>query len=323
MNQPLFVVYDDIYLDWQLGSGDGTHPTNPIRAKLATQMLVDSLGDQAQVIAPTSESSKTRDLAALLATHDEGFVARTLAGHCSEWQGNRPAMGDAAFAMFAGTVRGVEAILAGEAKIVFNPQGAKHHAQFANASGFCAFNDMAYAASAFLAAGLKPLYIDWDIHAGDGVHEMLKHTPVPTISIHHDSTYPRNPEMQTMNGTRGAVHHPEWHSYNFSLLTGDGDDWFKKFIDEAAAIIDEYQPDVILVAAGADGHGGATNLAEYAKYTEAGFRYAAEMVAEKASAYSQGRVLIGGAGGYQPFKETPETWALVVETIYRNTKTGA
>jgi hypothetical protein len=42
------------------------------------------------------------------------------------------------------------------------------------------------------------------------------------------------------------------------------------------------------------------------------------MIAEKAVAYSGGRVLIGGAGGYQPLVETPQTWVLVVETIYNN-----
>jgi acetoin utilization deacetylase AcuC-like enzyme len=40
------------------------------------------------------------------------------------------------------------------------------------------------------------------------------------------------------------------------------------------------------------------------------------MVSDMAIKHSEGRVLIGGAGGYQPEKETPETWALVVETIY-------
>jgi hypothetical protein len=35
-----------------------------------------------------------------------------------------------------------------------------------------------------------------------------------------------------------------------------------------------------------------------------------------ANKHADGRVIIGGAGGYQPLKETPETWALVVETIY-------
>lgn len=76
------------------------------------------------------------------------------------------------------------------------------------------------------------------------------------------------------------------------------------------------QPDVILVAAGADGHTGPGNITAGANYTSVGFKYAAEMVAEMANKHADGRVIIGGAGGYQPLKETPETWALVVETIY-------
>ena len=88
------------------------------------------------------------------------------------------------------------------------------------------------------------------------------------------------------------------------------------FIDDAKEIIDAYAPDVILLAAGADGHTGANLLGVDSNYTEKGFKYAAEMVAEMAIKHSEGRVLIGGAGGYQPLKETPETWALVVETIY-------
>jgi hypothetical protein len=35
MSKPLTIAYSDIYLDWKLGAGDGSHPTNPVRAKLA------------------------------------------------------------------------------------------------------------------------------------------------------------------------------------------------------------------------------------------------------------------------------------------------
>lgn len=35
MSKPLTISYSDIYLDWELGAGDDSHPTNPVRAKLA------------------------------------------------------------------------------------------------------------------------------------------------------------------------------------------------------------------------------------------------------------------------------------------------
>lgn len=323
MTEQLLVTYDEIYLQWQLGAGDGSHPTNPIRAAIATDLLVSRLENDVRVTDPAPVETEEADRAALDATHEQSYVARTLAGDSGKWLGTRPEVGAAAFAMFRGSIRGVEAILSGEAKVVFNPQGAKHHARFDRGSGFCVFNDMAYAAKAFQAAGLRPLYIDWDIHAGDGVMHMLAGSGVPTISIHHGSTYPSDSRMQLMTGERGELHEPEVHNYNFNVAQGDGDDVFTQYIDAAAAIIDDHKPDVILLAAGADGHTGANTLVPLANYTKAGFHYAASMIAAKANQHSQGRVLIGGAGGYQPLKETPETWALVVETIFTGIRKDA
>jgi len=316
MQQKLTVVYDDIYLDWKLGPGDGSHPTNPMRAKLATELLVASLGKQVRVIKPNLKARAKRDLAALKQTHNPDYVDRTISGENSEWWGNKPSVGQAGFAMFQGTIRALESILSGKSKVAFNPQGAKHHARFDFGSGFCVFNDMAWAAKTLLDSGMRPLYIDWDIHAGDGVMHMLKGFGVPTISIHNAMGYPGDREMQTLDGTRAPKHDKAGHNYNFNVLEGDGDDVFKQYIDAAAGIVDEYQPNIILVAAGADGHTGVGNLGAIANYTSDGFRYAAEMIADKALAYADGRVLLGGAGGYQPLKETPETWALVVETIF-------
>jgi acetoin utilization protein AcuC len=312
---PLHVVYSDVYLDWLLGAGDGSHPTNPVRAKLATELLVERLGAAVKVLPPVDPTKVEADLAALKSLHDVGYVTRTLQGDNGEWVGNKPHVAAAGFAMFQGSIRALEAILDGKAVVAFNPQGAKHHAKFGHASGFCVFNDMAYAAKALVKAGLRPLYIDWDVHAGDGVMHMLKGTGVATISIHNANGYPSDAEMQSF-GVRGELHDAEAHNYNFNVLSGDGDDVFKEFIDAAAEIIDRYKPDVILLAAGADGHTGFGNLGSITNYTAEGFRYASEMIAEKAVAYSGGRVLIGGAGGYQPLVETPQTWALVVETIY-------
>jgi acetoin utilization deacetylase AcuC-like enzyme len=41
------------------------------------------------------------------------------------------------------------------------------------------------------------------------------------------------------------------------------------------------------------------------------------MVADFAKNHAQSRVLIGGAGGYQPESHTPQVWATVVETIFQ------
>lgn len=78
-------------------------------------------------------------------------------------------------------------------------------------------------------------------------------------------------------------------------------------------VIDGYKPDVILLAAGADGIKDSP-LGE-ANYSYDGFAYAAAMVADAAE-HCEGRVLIGGADGYQPLDHTSRSWANVVEDIY-------
>jgi acetoin utilization deacetylase AcuC-like enzyme len=177
---------------------------------------------------------------------------------------------------------------------------------------------MAYAALKLQEAGLRPLYLDWDIHAGDGVHHILKETNIPTLSIHQSGIYPLDAELSSPSkrGTRHTMHDLEALSYNWNLVSGDGDDGLEWAMDEAAAVIDAYKPDVILLAAGADGHAGINNLGINSNFSYEGFVRAAALVADLAVKHSKGRVVIGGAGGYQPLDHTPEIWSQVVSTIY-------
>ena len=114
---------------------------------------------------------------------------------------------------------------------------------------------------------------------------------------------------------RHELHQIAEHAYNWNVLDDDGDEGFKWAIDEAAKVIDGYAPNVILLAAGADGHEGQNDLGINNQYTYAGFEYAADVEAELAEKHNA-LVLIGGAGGYQAFDHTPEIWARVVERIY-------
>jgi acetoin utilization protein AcuC len=319
MSKPLVIAYSDQYLDWQLGAGDSSHPTNPVRAKLATEKLVEKLGDNAIVIDPTPEGSEAGDREALSLVHSERHIHAALNNFVDpQWSGANRQVAEAGFAMFRGTVRLVEKLLAGQIQVGFNPQGAKHHARRDASSGFCVYNDMAYAALKLQEAGLRPLYLDWDIHAGDGVHHILKQTKIPTLSTHQGGIYPLDAELSnpSKRGTRHTHHDVDALSYNWNLVSGDGDDGLRWAMDEAAAVIDAYKPDVILLAAGADGHAGTNNLGVNSNFSYRGFENAAKIVGALARKHSQGRVLIGGAGGYQPLDHTPEIWSLVVSEIY-------
>lgn len=319
----LKVAYSPDYLNWQLGSGDGNHPTQPIRARIALEWLKEDLGSEVDVIDPDIKRADRRELETI---HHPAFVSEVLdLGECADWTDSRPQMGQTALKMFSGTARLVEMIIRNQTKIGFNPQGAKHHAQYRTSEGFCVFNDFAWAAKAFERAGLKVVYIDWDVNAGDGVQNLLADTDIPTFSIHGHGIYPTHSD--TWNGdyenkkTTGNYtwHNEEQHWYNWCLTRGEGDAGFKWAIDEIAKKVAEYKPDVILLATGADGHEGENwGL----KYTFDGYAYASKVIAELANKYADGRVLIGGAGGYQPYTHTPRIWANVVRDIYTQTNEG-
>ena len=323
-HQPLTVAYSPEYLNWQLGAGDGTHPTNPVRAEIATQHLVDKLGDRVSVIDP-AQADHIQVRGAIESVHDRDYVSSVLdEGRSSEWDFQSVAMGRTAAAMFAGTQMLVSGMLAGDVQVGFNPQGAKHHAQFDRGTGFCVFNDMAWAAREFAANGMRPIYVDWDIHAGDGVQHLLEDTNIPTLSVHNHSTYPYdretvNPELARA-GENHTAHDPARAIYNWGINPGSGDETFAWALNEMEHVIADYQPDVILLAAGADGQGGGSNLGTLANYSYDGFEQAARMVARMANRYTRGRVLIGGAGGYQPLDHTPRIWANVVSRIWLDTQ---
>ncbi len=301
----LTIAYSDEYLNWKLGNGTGSHPTNAIRAKLATELIVKEHGDNVEIIEPTVFSYDRESLESI---HDEAYVARVLDdGNSGEWYPDDTAMGQTALTMFAGTARLVEGMIRGDFTVGFNPQGAKHHAQFDTSSGFCVFNDMAWAAEEFGRQGEKVLYIDWDAHHGDGVENLLAgDLNLVTASIHDANIFP---------GT-GHKSIPTSGIYNFPLETGAGDDEFKSRMDMIEALADELKPTMILLATGADAH--ITDPLSSLNFDYPGYEYAADTISRIAAKHSGGRVLIGGAGGYQPETHTPKVWATVVNRIYSN-----
>ena len=300
MNNKLHIAYGDVYLDWKLGEN---HPTNPKRAKYAVELIKE---DRDFVLVSPDIVPSDRDR--LESIHDKKFVSRVIdEGVCAEW--DEPVskkLGQVATHMFAGTVRLVEKMLEDNVRVAFNPQGAKHHAQYNRSSGFCVFNDMAWAAKEFAKNGMRPMYIDWDAHHGDGVENLLASSrDIVTCSIHDGTVFP---------GTGLDGHKKSFGIYNWALDPGSGDDVFMQCMDEISQLADEIKPDVILLATGADAH--RTDPLATLRFDYPGYEYAAKAVGHIARSYANGRVLIGGAGGYQPFDHTPQIWANVVTTVH-------
>ena len=86
-----------------------------------------------------------------------------------------------------GTLKAAKLILSNSADAAFNPSGGFHHAGPERASGFCYINDMALAIIILAEAGKRVLYLDVDVHHGDGVAYAFYDRPdVMTISFHQN-----------------------------------------------------------------------------------------------------------------------------------------
>src|SRR5207249_1522978 len=99
-------------------------------------------------------------------------------------------MHDAAAAVAGGSLRAIEAILRGDVEHAFHPGGGLHHAMPSRASGFCVYNDPAIATARARRDGLRILYVDLDVHHGDGVEAIHATDPgVLTVSFHESGRY--------------------------------------------------------------------------------------------------------------------------------------
>lgn len=76
-------------------------------------------------------------------------------------------------------------VIAGEGDVVINWMGGFHHARKTSASGFCYINDIVLCILELLKVFPRVLYLDIDVHHGDGVEEAFLHTNrVMTVSFH-------------------------------------------------------------------------------------------------------------------------------------------
>ena len=150
-----------------------------------------------------------------------------------------------------GTLVGAELILSGKADIVFNPSGGFHHAGPERASGFCYINDVALACMILAEEGKRVLYLDVDVHHGDGVaYAFYERSDVMTISLHQN---PRT--LFPGTGFENEIGSGEGRGYcvNVPLPVGTYDEaYMQAFETLVRPLVGSYNPDVIVFELGAD-----------------------------------------------------------------------
>jgi acetoin utilization deacetylase AcuC-like enzyme len=236
----------------------GEHPERPARIAAVVEELerLDWLGYQ-RVLSPPVERP------VLERVHPPDYVSG-IERACAEGGGFldadtliSPGSFQAALHGAGGAVAMVETLLsAGPGAVGFSahrPPG--HHALASRAMGFCLFNHVAVAARhARAAAGLeRVLVLDWDVHHGNGTNDIFHDSAgVLFCSIHQWPLYPG-----TGPGSDVGTGAGRGYTINLPVPGGSGDAVFVSLVrDVVVPVAREYGPELILISAGFDAHGG-------------------------------------------------------------------
>ncbi|CAM1507354.1 Fc.00g069950.m01.CDS01 [Cosmosporella sp. VM-42] len=138
--------------------------------------------------------------------------------------------------------------------------GGLHHAKRAEASGFCYINDIVLAILQLLRYYPRVLYIDIDVHHGDGVEEAFFSTDrVMTVSFHKwdpNNFFPGTGAIDD-NGPKSEHNPGAHHAFNVPLNDGITDQQYDDLFNTVVGkIVEKFRPSAIALQCGADSLAG-------------------------------------------------------------------
>ncbi|CBX91288.1 histone deacetylase [Plenodomus lingam] len=153
-----------------------------------------------------------------------------------------------------GTMEGAARLNRGKCDVAVNWAGGLHHAKKSEASGFCYVNDIVLGIIELLRYKQRVLYIDIDVHHGDGVEEAFYTTDrVMTVSFHKYGEYfPGTGELRDIGVGAGKN-----YAVNFPLRDGITDDTYRNIFEPVIeAVMTYYGPEAIVLQCGGDSLSG-------------------------------------------------------------------
>ncbi|MCM3626354.1 acetoin utilization protein AcuC [Paenibacillus glycanilyticus] len=224
-----------------------------------------------------------------------------------------PGMHAAAATITAGSVHAAELVMSGTATHAYHMAGGLHHAFPDRGAGFCVYNDAAVAIQYIRKTyGARVLYIDTDVHHGDGVQWSFYDDPdVCTYSIHETGKF-------LFPGT-GFVHEKGADAgygacFNVPMEPYTEDDsWLECFRSSITKIAEVFKPDIIVSQHGCDAH-----AYDPLSHIHCSMRIYQEMpviIHELAHKHTEGRWVALGGGGYDWWRVVPRAWSLVWLTM--------
>ncbi len=150
-----------------------------------------------------------------------------------------------------GSVSGASHLIANEADIAINWMGGMHHAKRDEASGFCFANDIVLGTLELLKFFPRVLYVDIDIHHGDGVEEAFYTTDrVMTVSFHKygDAFFPGTGHLDDVGADNG-----EGYAVNVPLRDGMDDECYVTIFKAVIGhVMQFFRPGAVVLQCGAD-----------------------------------------------------------------------
>jgi acetoin utilization deacetylase AcuC-like enzyme len=206
---------------------------------------------------------------------------------------------DAASRAAGGAILAAETAIKDKEAIAYaltRPPG--HHATQSNAMGFCFFNNIALGAEKLIRANKakKIAIIDFDNHYGNGTADLFyDRSDILTISLHADpdKAFPYQGRVHEIGEREG-----EGHNICIPLPVGTGDKEYLEAFDKIIPpIIEQYNPDILMVAAGYDG------LQEdpygYLALTITGYKEIGSRIYQLAQEFCEGKIALTLEGGYK------------------------
>jgi acetoin utilization deacetylase AcuC-like enzyme len=278
-------------LEHNPGSG---HPERPDRLKAVLAAL-----DDPEFQGLVRREAPMADIEQIARVHPRAYVDRVLQAVPESGTVGldpdtylSPASGEAALRAVGAVCAAIDAVMAGEARNAFcaiRPPG--HHAEAAQAMGFCLFNQVAIgAAHARAVHGLKRVaVVDFDVHHGNGTQHIFERDP--------DLFYASTHQMPLYPGTGAASERGVGNICNAPLPPMAGSDEFRAAMSETVLpALRAFAPELLLISAGFDAHRddplAGLNL------VEDDYAWATAELLRVAEACCGGRVVSALEGGY-------------------------
>ncbi|KAJ3061444.1 histone deacetylase, partial [Quaeritorhiza haematococci] len=155
-------------------------------------------------------------------------------------------------ALYSGaSLEAARKLISGHSDIAINWSGGLHHAHMQSASGFCYINDIVLAILQLLRYYPRVLYVDIDVHHGDGVQEaFFQSDRVMTVSFHRydGSFFPGTGSLDEI-----GVRHGKHYALNVPLQENIDDTSYAYIFQSVMKnVMESFRPGAIVLQCGAD-----------------------------------------------------------------------